>query len=60
MNIKSIMRSICLVAFGANIVVMGFAWTLSSVDLFLLGACSSLLVLFGYLYGYPEDEKSEE
>jgi len=59
-NIKSIMRSICLVAFGANIVVMGFAWTLSSVDLFLLGACSSLLVLFGYLYGYSEDEKSEE
>lgn len=60
MNIKAIMKSLCLVALGANIVVMGFAWTLSSLELFLLGACSSLLVLFGYLYGYPEDKESEE
>jgi hypothetical protein len=60
MNIKAIMKSLCLVAFGANIVVMAFAWTLNSLDLFLLGACSSILVLFGYLYGYAEDKENED
>jgi len=60
MNIKAIMKNLCLIAFGANIVVMAFAWTFASTQLFLLGGCSALLVLFGYLYGYPEDEESEE
>ena len=59
-NIKSILRSLCLVAFGANIVVMAFAWTLSDINLFLLGASSSVLVLFGYLYGYAPCDDDEE
>lgn len=58
MNIKSMLRSLCLIAFGANIVVMAFAWSLNDMNLFLLGGSSSALVLFGYLYGYaPKDEE---
>lgn len=60
MNIKAIMKNLCLIALGANIVVMGFAWTFASTQLFLLGGSSAVLVLFGYLYGYPEDQKPEE
>ena len=58
-KIMSILRSLCLVAFGANIVVMAFAWTLGSLDLFLLGASSAVLVLFGYLYGYAPKDSEE-
>tara|TARA_Y100001970_G_C14253747_1_gene873625 strand:- start:5770 stop:5955 length:186 start_codon:yes stop_codon:yes gene_type:complete len=58
--ITSIMRALCLVAFGANIVVMAFAWTFDNPQLFLLGGGSALLVLFGYLFGYAEDKETEE
>jgi hypothetical protein len=39
---------------------MAFAWTLSDINLFLLGASSSVLVLFGYLYGYAPCDDDEE
>ena len=54
---KEIMRHICLIALGANVVIMGFAWLLPSVELFLLGAISSVLVLFGFLYGLAPAEE---
>jgi len=50
-ELQRALKIMCLVAFGANIVVMAFAWMVPSVELFMLGACSSVLVLFGYLYG---------
>ena len=50
-ELQRILKILCLVAFGANIVIMAFAWMVPSLELFLLGAASSVLVLFGYLYG---------
>jgi hypothetical protein len=59
MKIKSIMRSICLVAFGMNILLMGFSMMLPSLHLFILAACSSILVLYGFLFGYSEDNDEQ-
>lgn len=59
MKIKSIMRDICLVAFGVNLVLMGFAVMLPSLYLFILAACSSALVLYGFLFGYSEDNDKQ-
>ncbi len=62
-ELQRILKILCLVAFGANIVVMAFAWMIPSVELFLLGAASSVLVLFGYLYGDVRplfDKKKDE
>jgi hypothetical protein len=53
------MRNICLVAFGMNILLMGFAMMLPSLHLFILAACSSVLVLYGFLFGYSEDNNEE-
>jgi len=53
------MRNICLVAFGMNILLMGFAMMLPSLYLFILAACSSVLVLYGFLFGYSEDNNEE-
>ena len=58
-KIKSIMRNICLVAFGVNIVLMGFAMMVPSLHLFILAACSSILVLYGFLFGYSEDNDEQ-
>ena len=59
MKIKSIMRSICLVAFGMNLLLMGFAVVFPSLELFILAAGSSVLVLYGFLFGYSEDKDAE-
>ena len=53
---KFFMKQLCLVCFGLNLAVMGFSYFASSFELFLLGAMSSVLVLYGYLYGYNEDD----
>lgn len=50
-KLQQALRIMCLISLGANIVVMGIAWYLASLELLMLGACSSILVLFGYLYG---------
>ncbi len=53
---KFFMKQLCLVCFGLNLAVMGFAYFASSFELFLLGGMSSVLVLYGYLYGYNEND----
>ena len=53
---KFFMKQLCLVCFGLNLAVMGFAYFTSSFELFLLGGMSSVLVLYGYLYGYNEND----
>jgi len=58
-KIKSIIRNICLVAFGMNILLMGFSMMLPSLHLFILAACSSVLVLYGFLFGYSKDSDEE-
>ena len=59
MKIKALMKNACLVAFGANILLMGFATMLPSLELFVLAAVSSVLVLYGFLFGYTEDKDVE-
>jgi hypothetical protein len=53
------MKSLCLVALGINIVLMGFAMMVPSLHLFILAACSSVLVLYGFLFGYSKDNAEE-
>jgi len=59
MKIKSIMRNICLVAFGVNLVLMGFSTMIPSLELFILAALSSVLTLYGFLFGYSEDNDED-
>ena len=59
MKIKSMMRGLCLIAFGVNIVLMGFSMMIPSLELFILAAGSSVLVLYGLLFGYAEDNDEE-
>ena len=54
-KLKSIMKNICLVAFGLNIGIMGFAVVAESTELFILAGASSVLVLYGFLFGYSEN-----
>jgi hypothetical protein len=58
-KIKSMMRGLCLIAFGVNIVLMGFAMMIPSLHLFILAASSSILVLYGFLFGYSKDNDGE-
>ena len=59
MDLKSLMKSLCLVAFGINIVLMGFAMMIPSLHLFILAASSSVLVLYGFLFGYSKNNDEE-
>jgi hypothetical protein len=38
---------------------MGFSLTVPSLELFILAAGSSVLMLYGFLFGYAEDNDEE-
>ena len=59
MKIKPIIKNLCLIAFGVNLVLMGFSLTVPSLELFILAAGSSVLMLYGFLFGYAEDNDEE-
>jgi hypothetical protein len=56
---KRILRNICLVATGINLPIIGLGVYVGDSQLFLLGATSAMLTLFGalHVYGHTEDNE---
>tara|TARA_Y100001938_G_scaffold150702_1_gene242931 strand:- start:1478 stop:1645 length:168 start_codon:yes stop_codon:yes gene_type:complete len=54
---KHALRNICFVATGINLPIIGLGVYMKDPQLFLLGASSGVLTLFGALFVYAEDEQ---
>ena len=56
-SMKRTLRNICFVATGINLPIIGLGVYMKDPQLFLLGASSGVLTLFGALFVYAEDEQ---